>query len=146
MPASSPVLDAFLGGIFPNFLVLLRTIRSTSYGLRETTQVQWGETRFGCVEETFPCIWHDSKVGSGFVVGWCRFLQQQVDMYSTLIFALPENDLSIIENVSEDDKTCGHTAWTALVNHYEDDGICRCAESLQVWRRRKRTARAAFNT
>jgi hypothetical protein len=38
---------------------------------------------------------------------------QQVDMYSTLILALPEDDLSIIENVSEDDKTYGHTAWTA---------------------------------
>jgi hypothetical protein len=57
--------------------------------------------------------------------------QQQVDMYSTLIIALPEDDLSIIENVSEDDKTCSHTAWTALVNHYEDDGICRCTELLQ---------------
>jgi hypothetical protein len=38
--------------------------------------------------------------------------------------------MSIIENVSEDDKTCGHTAWTALVNHYEDDGIYRCTELL----------------
>jgi hypothetical protein len=56
--------------------------------------------------------------------------QQQVDMYSTLIIAMPEDDLSIIENVSEDDKTCGHTAWTALVNHYEDDGIYRCTELL----------------
>jgi hypothetical protein len=35
--------------------------------------------------------------------------QQQVDMYSTLILALPEDDLSIVENVSGDDKTCGHT-------------------------------------
>jgi hypothetical protein len=48
-----------------------------------------------------------------------------------LIHALPEDDLSIIENVSENDKTCGHTAWTALLYHYEDDGICRCAEILQ---------------
>jgi hypothetical protein len=36
--------------------------------------------------------------------------QQQVDMYSILTRALQEDDLSIIENVSEDDKTCGHTA------------------------------------
>jgi hypothetical protein len=57
--------------------------------------------------------------------------QQQVDMYSILIIALPEDDLPIIENVSEDDKTCGHTAWTALVNHYEDDGFYRCTELLQ---------------
>jgi hypothetical protein len=53
-------------------------------------------------------------------------------MFSTLILALPEDDLSIIENVSEDDKTCGHTAWTALVNQYEDDGIIyQCTELLQ---------------
>jgi hypothetical protein len=57
--------------------------------------------------------------------------QHQVDMYSALILALPEDDLSNIENVSEDDKTCGHSAWTALVNHYEDDGIYRCAKLLQ---------------
>jgi hypothetical protein len=52
-------------------------------------------------------------------------------MYFTLIFAVPEDNLSIIENVSEDDKTCGHTAWTALVNHYKDDGMCRYTELLQ---------------
>jgi hypothetical protein len=33
--------------------------------------------------------------------------------------------------LNEDDKTCGHTVWTALVNHYEDDGIYRCTELLQ---------------
>jgi hypothetical protein len=44
---------------------------------------------------------------------------------------MPEDDLSIIENVSEDDKTCGLTAWTALVNHYEDAGFYRCTEVLQ---------------
>jgi hypothetical protein len=57
--------------------------------------------------------------------------QQQVDMYPTFILALPEDDLSIVENVREDERTCGHTAWTALVNHYEDDGIYRCTELLQ---------------
>jgi hypothetical protein len=56
--------------------------------------------------------------------------KQQVDMYFTLILALPEDDLSIIENVSEDDKTYGHTAWTAFVNHCQDDGIYRCTELL----------------
>jgi hypothetical protein len=29
--------------------------------------------------------------------------KQQVDIYSTLILALPEDDLSIIEKISEDD-------------------------------------------
>jgi hypothetical protein len=56
---------------------------------------------------------------------------QQVDMYSTLIFALPEDNLSTINNVREDDKTCGHTPWTALVNHYDDYGIYHCTELLQ---------------
>jgi hypothetical protein len=51
-------------------------------------------------------------------------------MYSTLILVLPEDHLSIIENVSEDDKTCGHTACIAVVYHYDDDGIYRCAELL----------------
>jgi hypothetical protein len=51
-------------------------------------------------------------------------------MYSTFILALPEDDLFIIENVSEDNKTCGHTAWIALVNQYEDDGIYRGTELL----------------
>jgi hypothetical protein len=55
---------------------------------------------------------------------------KQVDIHSTLILAVPEDDLSVIENVSEDDKTCGHTAWTALVNHYVDDGIYRCTYLL----------------
>jgi hypothetical protein len=45
--------------------------------------------------------------------------------------AVPKDDLSIIESISEDDKTCGHTAWTALVNHYKDDGIYWCTELLQ---------------
>jgi hypothetical protein len=45
-----------------------------------------------------------------------------------MILALPEDNLSIIGNAGGDDKTCGHNAWTALVNHYEDDGIYRCTE------------------
>jgi hypothetical protein len=57
--------------------------------------------------------------------------QQQVDMYSTLILALPEDDMSTIENVSEVEQTCGNTAWTALVNHYEDCSIYPCTELLQ---------------
>ena len=76
---------------------------------------------FGLMQKWAPALSSDGAASS----------QQQVDMYSTLILALPEDDLSIIENVSEDDKTCGHTAWTALVNHYEDDDIYRCTELLQ---------------
>jgi hypothetical protein len=57
--------------------------------------------------------------------------QQQIDMYFTMILALPEDDLSNIENVSENGKTCGHTAWTALLNHYEDDCIYRGTALLQ---------------
>jgi hypothetical protein len=51
-------------------------------------------------------------------------------MYSTFSLSLLEDDLSSIENVSEDDKTRGHTALTALVTYYEDDGIHRCTEIL----------------
>jgi hypothetical protein len=83
------------------------------------------------VEETFQCIWHDAKVGSGFVVGWCRFLSTTSRHVLHIDLALPEDDLSIIEDVSKDDNTCGHTAWTSLVNHYKDDGIYRCTELLQ---------------
>jgi hypothetical protein len=71
---------------------------------------------FGLIQKGAPALSSDGAASS----------QQQVDMYSILILALPEDDLSIIENVSEGDKTCGHTAWTALVNLYEDDGIYRC--------------------
>jgi hypothetical protein len=75
---------------------------------------------FGMMQKCAPALSSDGAASS-----------QQVDMYSTLILALPEDDLSILENVSEGDKTCGHTAWTALVNHFEDDGIHRCTELLQ---------------
>jgi hypothetical protein len=75
---------------------------------------------FGLMQKWAPALSSDGAASS----------QPQVDMYSTLILALPEDDLAIIENVSEDDKTYGHTVWTALVNHYEDDGIYRCTELL----------------
>jgi hypothetical protein len=48
-----------------------------------------------------------------------------------LIQALPKDDISIIENIHEVHKNCGLKAWTALVDHYEDDGIYRIAELLQ---------------
>jgi hypothetical protein len=75
---------------------------------------------FGVIQKWAPALSSHGAASS----------QQQVDMYSILILALPGDDLSIIENVSEDDKTCGHTAWTALVNHYEDDDIYRFTELL----------------
>jgi hypothetical protein len=76
---------------------------------------------FGLMQKWAPALSSDDAASS----------QQQVEMYSTLILALPEDDLSIIENVNEDDKTCGYTAWTALVNHYDDDGIYQCTKLLQ---------------
>jgi hypothetical protein len=75
---------------------------------------------FGMMQEWAPALSSDGAASS----------QQQVDIYSILILALPDDDLSIIENTSEDDKTCGHIAWTALVNYYGDDGIYRCTELL----------------
>jgi hypothetical protein len=62
---------------------------------------------FGIMQKWAPALSSDCAASS----------QQQVDMSSTLILALPEDNLSIIENVSEDDKTCGHSAWTTLVSH-----------------------------
>jgi hypothetical protein len=91
-------------------------------------------------ERRYFDVWKKRFRAFGLMQSWALALssdgaassQQQVDMYSTLILALPEDDdLSIADNVSEDDKTCGHNAWTALVNHYEDDGIYRCTELLQ---------------
>jgi hypothetical protein len=58
---------------------------------------------FGLMQKWAPALSSDGAASS----------QQCVDMYSTLIFALPEDDLSIIKNVSEGGKTYGHTAWTA---------------------------------
>jgi hypothetical protein len=75
---------------------------------------------FGLMQKWAPALSSDGVASS----------QHQVELYSTLILTLPEDDLSIIENVSEDDETCGHTAWTASVNHYEDDGIYLCTELL----------------
>jgi hypothetical protein len=91
---------------------------------------------FGMMHKWAPALSSDGAASS----------QQQVDMYSTLILALPEADLSIIENISEDDKTRGHTTWTALVNHYEHDGITSVRSNCKTWTRRKWAARAAFNT
>jgi hypothetical protein len=55
---------------------------------------------------------------------------QQVDLYSTLILALPEDDMPIIDNISETDKNCDVAAWAALVDHYEDDNIYRHLSEL----------------
>jgi hypothetical protein len=76
---------------------------------------------FGLMQMWAPALSSDGAASS----------KQQVDMFSILILALLEDGLSIIENVREDDKTCGHTTYTALVNHCEDDGMYRCTELLQ---------------
>jgi hypothetical protein len=76
---------------------------------------------FSLMQKLVPALSSDGAASS----------QQEVDMYSTLILALPEDDLSIVEDVCEDDKTCGHIPWTASVNHCEDDGTYRCTELLQ---------------
>jgi hypothetical protein len=84
----------------------------------------WKKKRFrafGLMKKWAPALSSDGAASS----------QQQIDMYSILILALPEDDLSIIENVNMDDKTCGHTSWTALLNRYKNDGIYRYTELLQ---------------
>jgi hypothetical protein len=57
--------------------------------------------------------------------------KQQVDLYSTLILALPEDDFPVIENINKTVKNCGDAAWAALVDHYEYDGIYLLSELLQ---------------
>jgi hypothetical protein len=49
--------------------------------------------------------------------------QQKLDIYSTVIWALREDDLPVIKNVSEADKSCRFQAWTILVDHYANGGI-----------------------
>jgi hypothetical protein len=75
---------------------------------------------FGLMQKWAPALSSDGSAST----------QQQVDMCSPLIFSLPEEDRSIIENVSEDGRTCGHTTWIVLVNHYEDDCIYRRTKLL----------------
>ena len=57
--------------------------------------------------------------------------KQHGDLYANLVLALPEDDLAIIEDIDQDSSEGGHLAWTALVRHYEDDGIYRCAQLLE---------------
>jgi hypothetical protein len=84
------------------------------------------------VEKAVLCLWADAGLGSGNAQeDDTAKPQQQVNIYSTLILALPENDRSVIEIVTEADKSCGFQAWTTSVDHYEDDGVYRLAEPLQ---------------
>jgi hypothetical protein len=59
--------------------------------------------------------------------------RQKRDLYCTLISALPDDDLSVIENVSEADKSCGFHAWTILVDHNEDGGIYEYHSIRDTW-------------
>jgi hypothetical protein len=99
----------------------------------------WKKLRFrafGLMQNWAPALSSDGGASS----------QQLVDMYSTLILALPEDDLSIIENVSEDDKTAATLRgprysiiiWTMVFTSVRS--YCKTRT------RRKRTARGAFNT
>jgi hypothetical protein len=57
--------------------------------------------------------------------------QPPLDLYSTLFLALPTDNLSVIENVNEANKSCGFQARMTLLMHYEDDGIYHLAKRLQ---------------
>jgi hypothetical protein len=59
--------------------------------------------------------------------------QQKLDLYSILFLALPDDDLSVIENVSEADKSCGFHAWTILVDRSEDGGIYEYHSITDTW-------------
>ena len=53
-------------------------------------------------------------------------------LYANLVLSLPEDQLAIIEDIGETNPKCGYLAWAALIQHYEDDGIYRCAQLLEM--------------
>jgi hypothetical protein len=63
-------------------------------------------------------VWKNRFRAFGLMLKWAMAMprdetatsQQHVDLYSTLILALPEDDISIIENITEIDKNCGVAA------------------------------------
>ena len=57
--------------------------------------------------------------------------KQHGDLYANLVLALPEDGLAIIDGVQEAENKSGYLAWEVLIQHYEDDGIYRCAQLLE---------------
>ena len=53
-------------------------------------------------------------------------------LYANLVLSLPEDQLVIIEDIGESNPKCGYLSWAALIQHYEDDGIYRCAQLLEM--------------
>jgi hypothetical protein len=120
-----------LGGYFTYFLVLVKP--------QPTTHRKWtpGNVPTFSGEKRDFDVWKNRFCAFGLMQSWAPAMlrddtatsQQQVDLYSTLIFALQEDDLSLIdEKITETDKNCGVAAWAALVDHHKDDGIYSLSE------------------
>ena len=54
--------------------------------------------------------------------------EMQLELYTSLVLALPEDDLAHIEETDEKDTTCGTLAWQALMSHWESSGLYRRAD------------------
>ena len=74
--------------------------------------------------------------------------EMQLELYTSLVLALPEDDLAHIEETDEKDITCGTLAWQALMSHWESSGLYRRADlqkSLQEVQHDTETAAQFFN-
>ena len=54
--------------------------------------------------------------------------EMQLELYTSLVLALPEDDLAHIEETDEKDSKCGSIAWQTLMSHWESSGLYRRAD------------------
>jgi hypothetical protein len=54
--------------------------------------------------------------------------EMQLELYTSLVLALSEDDLAHIEETDEKDPKCGFLAWQALMSHWESSGLYRRAD------------------
>jgi hypothetical protein len=54
--------------------------------------------------------------------------EMQLELYMSLVVALPKDDLAEIEETNNNDLKCGSLAWQALMNHWESFDLYRRAD------------------
>jgi hypothetical protein len=54
--------------------------------------------------------------------------EMQLELYTSLVLALPEDDLARIEETDDKDPKCGSLAWQALMSHWESFGMYKRAD------------------
>jgi hypothetical protein len=54
--------------------------------------------------------------------------EMQLELYTSLVLALPEDDLAHIEETDDKDPKCVSLAWQALMSHWESSGWYRRAD------------------